>query len=236
MSAVKYIIIDDETQAIRVLKTIMGHYYPDFELVAEGGTVAEGISILQSQIVDLVFLDIDMPGGSGFELLAHYPERDFKVIFTTASSEFAIKAIRARAEDYLLKPIDLDELEEAILKLDFDQKQTASIHTNKFIKLNTTTSESKIVSIDDILFLRNAGNYTTFYLKDKTSHILSKNLGYFLPLLPETQFIRCHQSFIININEIKSYIKGANTQLIMSDDQVVEVSRANKKKIEDLFP
>jgi two-component system LytT family response regulator len=227
------IIIDDEPNAIRSLETILTEYCEGIEIAATANGALEGVKKVNTYHPDLVFLDVDMPGGNGFDFLEAFPDRDFKVIFTTASSDHALKAIKAKAEDYLLKPVDIDELNTALSNLRAVLDTKKSFDRNK-IALPTQNGYT-YVSYHDIIHIDNEGNYTTFYLKDNTKHLISKNIGYFADLLDFFPFFRCHQSHIINLDEINELNRTDGTHVILSNGNRIDVSRGKKDELYEVM-
>jgi two-component system LytT family response regulator len=223
------VIIDDEPDAVSALSALIEQFIEGVKIAGTAHNVLEGIKTINRTKPDVVLLDVDMPGGSGFDLLEAFPERSFKVIFTTASSGFALKALKAKAQDYLLKPVDLDELEHAL----------AMVYSGKQKKDITIPLPDKggytYVNISDIIHLDGDGNYTTVYYGQNDKTIVSKNIKYFENLLDPRLFFRCHQSHIINPLKVKQLKKNEGTYLIMSNGNRVEVSRANKDRLMELL-
>jgi two-component system LytT family response regulator len=233
MKKLKAIIIDDEPNAIISLQTILNEFCDGIEILATANGALDGIKQTNIYKPDLVFLDVDMPGGSGFDYLEAFPKRDFKVIFTTASSDYALKAIKARAEDYLLKPVDIDELNTTLNNLRSVLDTRKTFDRNK-IALPTQSGYS-YVNYQDIIHINNDGNYTTFFMKNEVKHLISKNIGYFADLLDFFPFFRCHQSHIINLDEITELNRTDGTHVIMSNGNRIDVSRGKKDELYELM-
>lgn len=237
---IKAVIIDDIPEAIEVLKTDLEKYCDNIEVVGSAEGVVTGAKTIKELNPDLVFLDIQMKDGSGFDLLEILPNTDFKLIFTTASDEYAVKAFKFSAVDYLLKPIDPDELMEAVNKIE-DQKQPAdriellkeNFQKPKRIALNTL-EKIHIVNVDEILRCESNINYTMFYFTDETKLLVTKTLKEFDKLLSEHGFIRVHQSHLINTKFIKEFIKS-DGYIIMKDGSRVPVSTRKKQALMDLI-
>ncbi len=227
----KLIIIDDELDAIESLELMIQNFIQNAEIVGTARTALDGIKLINQKKPDVVLLDIDMPGGTGFDLLETFPSRDFVVIFTTASSEHAIKALRIKAEDYLLKPIIIEELQLAIDKLSAQVKKP--IDENGKIALADLTGYT-YVNVKDIIHLKGEGNYTTVYYGN-SNKVVSKNIKYFEDLLPSTLFFRCHQSHIVNLKEISELKKNEGLFLVMHNGDKVDVSRAHREEILSMF-
>ena len=235
---IKAIIIDDVQQAIDTLKEDLNTYCSDVEVIGEAEGVVSGAKLIKKVQPQLVFLDIQMQDGSGFDLLEILPEINFKVIFTTASDAFAIKAFRYSAIDYLLKPVDPDELVEAMQKYHEGTKgQQESVDllldtvkdrtTPKKLALHTL-EKIHITEIKNIVRCESSGNYTTFYFLDGQKLLVTKTLKDFDKLLEEHQFIRVHQSHLVNLQLIKEYIKTEGGYIVMQDGAEVPVSVRKK--------
>ena len=225
---IRAVIIDDIPEAISVLKSDLENYCVNIDVIGSAEGVVTGAKLIREQKPDLVFLDIQMKDGSGFDLLEIVPDVQFKLIFTTASDEFAVKAFKFSAVDYLLKPIDPDELMDAVSRVESQDKPTQRIDLLKenFVKTKrialNTLEKINIVNIDEILRCESNINYTMFYFVDGTKLLVTKTLKEFDNLLSEHQFIRVHQSHLINTNFIKEFLKSAG-EIVMKDGTRVPV-------------
>jgi two-component system, LytTR family, response regulator len=236
------IIIDDETKGRLALREKLSSYCPQIKVLAEAGNGAEALMLIQHHHPQLIFLDIEMPRMSGFDMLNELPEKNFHIIFTTAYDQYAIKAIKYAAFDYLLKPIDIEELKTAVAKLDNAQnnqtkKQVELLnqhmqHPKKQVsKLAIPTLEGLVFyEIKDIVYLEANSNYTNIYLDNKAKITASKTLKELEELLPPDIFFRTHHSYLINLNYIKRYIKGDGGQIEMQNGAYVDVSRRKKEE------
>jgi two-component system LytT family response regulator len=237
------VIIDDEKKCVSLLKHLIENNCNDIAVVGEAGTAAQGIAAIQANQPDLVFLDIEMPDKSGFELLTSLPQINFDIIFTTAYNHYAIKAIRFSALDYLLKPVDLDELKNAIARVHKkhnknEQRENIDLLVSNIKSLKPTFSRITlstqdglvILHVDEILYCEASGTYTLFYLKNKEKIIVSKTLKEYEELLKEHYFFRLHNSYLVNLNEVKKYIKGDGGSVIMSNGDEVFVSKRKKEE------
>lgn len=243
----KVIIIDDESGARNALSAIIKNYTKNFEIVAQADDVDTGISAILKHNPDIVLLDINLQTGTGFDLLNQLPEINFKIIFITAYDEFAIKAIKYSAFDYILKPIDADEL---ILTFEkFKKSEKKSIQTEQLKNLweNISTENTKkkkivlktsdsihIVNITDIIYCKSDSNYTEFHTSDKKI-IVSNTLKYYEKVLEPHFFVRCHQSFLVNPEHIKTYEKKDGGYLVVSNDDQVYVSASKKHLVFDVL-
>ena len=228
------IIIDDIPQAIQTLKDDLTAYCPDVQVIGTAEGVISGAKLLKSTAVDIVFLDIQMKDGSGFDLLEILPEVNFKLIFTTASDAYAIKAFKFSAIDYLLKPIDPDELINAVAKANA-QDNTDSKNVDLLLEtIENKTKPSKIAlhtlekiqvaAIKDILRLESSGNYTQFFFNDGSKLLVTKTLKEYDQMLADSGFLRIHQSHLINVEQIKEFVKVDGGYLVMKDGSRLPVS------------
>lgn len=238
----KVVIIDDDASARNFIEKIIVSNFKDLKVVSKAINVETGLQAIKEHSPDIVFLDVDMPDGSGFELLQKLSEINFKLIFVTAHSEFAIKAIKFNALDYILKPIDVSELKEAIIKTkkitkkeDENLKISAILNnlnnnsTNKKIVLNTSDN-IYVVNTKEIVKCSSEGNYTTFHLDNKQKIVISKTLKEYENLLSDYGFIRVHRSYLININFVEKYSKEDNI-LHMKDNSQIPVSYRKKDEL-----
>jgi two-component system LytT family response regulator len=240
---IKTVIIEDEYNALNTLAKLLQYTQKEVTIVAEIGTVNDAILFLKSNDVDLVFLDIELIGGNAFSILDALDKVSFKIIFTTAYTDFAIKAIRVEAIDYLLKPIDSEELTAAVDRFKtsfqkgkaYDSLLTKAVnndmHEAKKILLIKTTQEQHVLVIDDIIRCQSDGSYTTFYTADKKI-MSARNLKYYESMLNDTAFIRVHQSHLINSNYIDTM--ALNT-IVLKDGEKVPVSSRKKSAIKQFL-
>ncbi len=235
----KIILIEDEQKAREALKKMLQILSVDIEIVAETERVNEAVHLINELNPDLVFLDIKLQEGSGFDILERIDRPDFKIIFTTAYNEYAIKAFKVSALDYLLKPIDPVELQTALQKatgLIDNEKEYQSLlsvfknnekATDKKIVLKTTENRY-IIYQKDIIRLEADGAYTLFITKNQNI-IASKNIKYYQDLLDENMFMRCHQSHLVNYKQVKSVYK--NDKLLLSNGDIIPISIRKKPEI-----
>ncbi len=223
----KVLIIDDEKPAREYLESIIVSYFADLEVVGSAKSVLEGIKILKTTAVDLVFLDVEMPHIDGFDFLELIPETKSKIIFTTAHEKYAVKAFSVRADGYLLKPVDVDDLTDLINHL---FKPNTDTNTDTKIAFHTQT-RVEYVDKNEIIRAEGEGNYTTIYLVNNDKIVVSKNLKEVEKLLPDMFFIKTHQSHIVNKSCIVRFIKIEGGHFEMTDNSTVPVSRRNKKEV-----
>ncbi|HEY0039383.1 MAG TPA: LytTR family DNA-binding domain-containing protein [Flavisolibacter sp.] len=239
----KALIVDDENACCEVLEFLLQKYCPDVSVVATCNSVAEALTALSTYKINLVFLDIEMPHANGFELLQKLPVIDFDLIFTTSYDQYAIKAIRFSALDYLLKPIDREELQVAVNKaserMHPPMQQQLQVLLHKMQKpvlgkqhIALPTMEGlQMVSLDSIISCSSKSNYTLLHFKDGQRLVVSKTLKEIELLLNGHQFLRVHHSHVVNLGEVKKYIRGEGGLLMMSNGATVDVSRSRKESV-----
>ena len=235
------IIVDDEKPQQEILKGMLTKGFADYRLEAICSSVDEGIKKIKSIKPQLVFLDVQMPPKTGFDLLNSFDTINFEIIFTTSFEHFAIKAFKFSAIDYLLKPFSEEDLAIALKKFEAKNAVQNSLKNvqNLLMNINQNTSDKARIAlptmsgfvfaqVNDIIRCESDNNYTTFYFNDKGSLMVSKTLKDCEELLEEYQFFRIHASHLINMRYIKEYIKGDGGQVKMTDGSVVDVSRRKK--------
>ena len=237
---IQAIIIDDVQQARETLKTDLETYCPDVAVIGEADGVVNGAKLLRESQPEVVFLDIQMQDGSGFDLLEILGEIPFAVIFTTASDAYAIKAFRFSAIDYLLKPIDPDDLTKAVEKARVAQtsQQTRvdtlldNVREKKHTRLALNTMEKiHVVRIDEIIRCESSANYTIFYFQGGRQLLVTKTLKEFDSMLSEHEFIRVHQSHLINSQFIQEFVKIDGGYIVMTDGAEVPVSSRKRSTV-----
>ena len=244
----KIVIIEDEKKARDSLRKMIEMYAGNVEQMAEAENVQSGTEAIRRHNPNLVFLDIHMPDGSGFDVLKQIDKVDFKIIFVTAYEEYAIKAFKFSALDYLLKPIDPDELIKALETAEHSiEKENAALKMEAFMtninnmkngvkKIVLKTAESiHLVQVDDIVRLESTGNYSRFHFTSKKPLLVSKTLKEFDEMLNPYGFMRVHQSHLINLDHILQYEKSDGGSVILSDNQPVPVSLRKKDVLLDFF-
>jgi len=239
-SSFRAFIVDDEPDGRENIKSFLDRDFPEFTVVGEAASVQEAITKIPTARIDLLFLDIELEDGSGFDLLDKLKQVNFNVIFTTAHDEFAIRAFRYNALDYLLKPIDPDDFTQAINKakeynLDILQRQlTQLIHSAQgktFDQITLNTSAGHVfMNTKDISRIETYGNYCFVYLIEGDRLLVSRNLKEFEEMLPEPDFFRVHQSHIVNTSHVRKIIKEDGDQVLMSDGARIPVSRRRKEE------
>ncbi len=244
---IKAIIIDDEQLAIESLQWEIENFSQDVKIIETFTNPKDAISGINYLKPDLVFLDIEMPEIDGFQLLQLLDYKQFDLIITTAYNQYAIQAFKANAIDYLLKPVDPDDLIKAIDKVksrQLNQSSTKNIETvlSKLVQGNferhkkiplSLNNKIVLVTPEEILYCKSDGSYTTVFMKDKTEYLVSKNIKHIEALLPIDTFIRIHKSYIVNLNEIKELIKQGSGEIILTNDRIIPISRSHRKQVFD---
>jgi two-component system LytT family response regulator len=239
--AIKAIIVDDELGARESLSKMVEKNCKQIEIVAKADSMKAAYDTITALNPDLVFLDIEMPNGNAFDLLEKFKQINFNIIFTTAYDHYAIKAIKFSAVDYLLKPIDPEELVTAVERLESKLGQKTELDKQFKTLLSNVRPENKLkkvgipdgdglvfINLSDIIRCDSDGNYTYFILTSGKKIIASRTLGEYENLFSDESFFRVHRSHLINLEHVKKYIKGEGGYVIMSDNSQVEVSRRNK--------
>ncbi len=246
---IRTIIIEDEPVSREMLTLMLQRYKDDIEIIDTCSNPTDGIESIAKHQPDLIFLDIQMPKMNGFDMLKKIPVINFEVIFTTAFDQYAINAIRISALDYLLKPVDDEDLALAIEKCKerLQSKKSGKQFENLFNNLVNKNPLDKtlalaasdgisFVKMCDILRVEANGRYTKFYLLNKETILVSKTLGDFEEILAANQFFRIHDSSIINLNHIKKYIRGDGGLVVLSDNTELDVARRRKEDFIKLIP
>ena len=246
---IRAVIIDDEPINTTNLQQLLLKNCPVVKIVAIAYNAEDGKKIILENDPDLVFLDIEMPGKNGFELLQSLPDYSFEVIFVTAYDNFGIQAVKFAAIDYLLKPINVEELKIAVKKVvdrnlkkkNNDQlenllsilKQHQNINEHRIAL--PTAQEIRFVNPKDIIRCESSNNYTTFYLSNEEKLLISKPIYLYEELLKDYGFIRCHQSHLVNKKFIKSFIKEDGGHLLLENNIQLPISKQKKELVRELF-
>lgn len=237
------IIVDDETNCCDTLRMLLQRYCPEVDLLAVCNSGEEALTQIQFLKPQLVFMDIEMPHMNGFELLEKITDINFELIFTTSYDQYAIKAIRFSALDYLLKPIDREELVRAVGKAIRRQQspfpQQLEILLQKFrqpsapiLRIAFPTMEGLImIAVDSIISCESDSNYTIIFQKNNQRSTASRTLKEVEEMMEDHAFLRVHNSHIVNLNEVNKYVKGEGGYLVMSDGSKIDVSRSRKEML-----
>ncbi len=241
---IKAIIVDDEGRHHKTLGKMLGNFCPEIEILGNAHNVAEAVSLILDKSPQIIFLDIEMPGGNGFTLFDHFEEPPFEVIFTTAHDLYAINAIKYAALDYLMKPINIRELQDAVtraVKIINKKGDTVSSEKINVLKSNLKLEDQRFTKIalpssDGIDFIEAEAiiraeaerSYSNFYLQSGKKILVSKPLKEYEALLEQCNFFRVHKSHMINLTHLEKYVKGKGGYVIMKDGSHVDVSVRKK--------
>jgi len=242
------VIIDDEPKNVRVLKNMISEFCPEVSLLGEANDSNEGKQLIQQKKPELVFLDIEMPYGNGFDLLNALMPIDFEVIFVTAFDKYMLQALKYSALDYLLKPVSIEDLKVAVQhaevrvkKNSINQQLTVLLENFKkqesgLKKIAVPTAEGfDFILIEDIIRCEAQGPYTRIFIKGSKSILVSKPLKEYETLLPDTIFLRIHNSHLVNLNYIKKYNRGRGGYIEMDDGTMLEVATRRKDEFLSRF-
>jgi len=240
------IVVDDIPEALQMLSNDIEKHHPEITLIGKANSVISAAKLLQKNHPDILFLDIMLGDGTGFDILEIVPKLKSKIIFVTASDEYAIKAFKFAAIDYILKPYSNEDLANAIKKakeqIQPNKEQLSVLQdsiknprsTSQKISLHTS-EKIIVVQISEILRCKSDNNYTTFYLENGQRILVSKTLKYYADMLKEHQFIRVHQSHLINIKYIKEFIKSDGGYLILKDKTNIPVSVRKRNEVMEIL-
>lgn len=243
------VIIEDEYKVREVFVNLIKLFCPSIEVVGEAENISKGYELIIDKKPSVVFLDIEMRGGNGFELLKKFKEIPFEVIFVTSYGHYAIKAIKLSALDYLLKPVMVEDLKVIEKRLFQKLEEKDFINQYRILQENVkaTNEERKLVintkqrleylNVSDINYLKADGNYTSIYLKNNVKHYIAKTLKEYEDLLcyPDSFFFRTHKTFIVNIKCIKHVEKGDTPSLVLNDGTRLEISRRKRQELFDIM-
>ncbi len=240
------ILVDDEKHCRDVLAILLAKYCPQITLLASCADGPEGVEAIDLHHPDLVFLDIEMPGMSGFDLLKACQFTGFRVIFTTAYNEYAIQAIRHNALDYILKPVDKDELRQAVIKAEEALPPRPTSQVDEFVaylnrqktgdRIALPTMEGlEILQSEEIYYCESDGGYTHFFLTNGKAVLISKTLKEVEEVLESKGFCRVHHGFLINVRYVQKYIRGDGGEVIMANNKNIPVSRNKKQEFLSLL-
>lgn len=233
----KAILVEDEANSREILRNYLKKYCPKVQLVGEASSIKEALEIIGKHNLDLVFLDIEMPFGNAFDLLEKIPDRNFETVFVTAYDHYAKDALNSHAAYYLMKPINIDELINAVNYV-LEVKEKENNLLEKVLNSNSRGIEGKltlpqqdgfqVLNVSDILYCKADDNYTEIYLENKKL-LVSKTLKYFEHALSDFPFARIHKSYLVNLNEVVKYRKGKGGSVVISNGKELLVSASKKK-------
>ncbi|MDF4202038.1 LytTR family DNA-binding domain-containing protein [Maribacter sp. SA7] len=237
------ILVEDEANSREILRNYIAKYCPNVNLLGEASSIKEALVLIENNELDLVFLDVEMPFGNAFDLLDQLPDRTFETVFVTAYDHYAKDALNNHAAYYLTKPINIDELVNAVEYVVGVREKEASLEgevlstKSKGVEGKLTLPQQdgfQVLNIADILYCKADDNYTEIYLLNKKI-LVSKTLKYFEDALNDYPFARVHKSFLVNVNEVVKYRKGKGGSVVMSNGKEVMVSASKKKDFLSYF-
>lgn len=236
---IKTIIVDDEPGSRELLREVMLRYTPQLKLIGEADRTKTAISLIQDQEPDLVILDVELGDGNAFDVLEAFPQPAFRIVFVTGYDQYAIRAFRYTAVDYLLKPLQIAEFVSAVEKVqDSLLPNLEQLNMLREISKGERTRPRQIVvshhkgysflELQDVVKLEASGSYVFFYMANGSKILASHNLGYYEDILPESDFFRAHKSVIVNLAKVKEYELGRGGVLVLHDESRVEVAQRRK--------
>ncbi len=239
------IIVDDEKSIRQTIQLLLKRWYPKLELVGEAGSVVEAVQLINEQKPEILFLDIEIKGGTGFQVLQQISDRGFKLIFITAYNEFALQAIKMGATDYLLKPINELEFKVAMDRALEQWSREHEMVVNNWMAAHNSPSQKKmvlrtasdihIIDVSEILRCEADNVYTTFFFRDGSKLLISKGLSEFEPMLTPFAFFRCHQSHLINLAYIKKVEKSEGGMIFLTDGSTVPLASRRRQLLLNLI-
>ena len=231
------IIVEDEQTSREILKNYLAKYCPTVDVLGEAKNIDEALVLIRNKELDLVFLDVEMPYGSGFDLLEKIGNINFEVVFVTAYNQYAIEALNSHASYYLLKPISIDELIKAVDYVTEIKTRENELHHSVLVSKSNSTDQKitiptqngfEVLLIKNIIYCKADDNYTELYLENNQKKIVSKTLKYFEDILIENGFSRIHKSYLVNVAYIASYKKGKGGTVFLSNGKELSVSASKK--------
>jgi two-component system LytT family response regulator len=243
------VLIDDETSNLENLSRLLTDHCPEVTIVGETTVAADARELIGQKAPDLLFLDIQMPGINGFQLLASLPGHEFEVIFVTAHDQYGIQAVKFAAIDYLLKPIDIPELKAAVAKVVARTAQKTQNwqlhHLLQYVKQQSdrdthrialpTAKETRFVRPADIIRCESSNSYTYIYLNTGERYLIARPIYEYEEMLADYGFLRCHQSHLINRQSIKSWLRNDGDQLLLTDGSCIPISRQKRAALQSLL-
>ncbi len=243
----KAIIIDDESDAVELLQIRLGQYCPQVQVIAAHTSSIQGVAAIKELKPDLVFLDIEMPQMNGFQVLEAVENLSFALVFVTAYDKFALKAFKYSAIDYLLKPVESQELIRAVHRAEKQErfvKEQIELLKQQLAQANKPSNDKialpyqngvTFVKLKDIVYCESDDNYTKFFLIDGQHYLITKSLKDIQELLEDRGFLRVHRQYIINLDQIKKFYKGEGSYLLMTNNKSIPISRMHKEKLIEQF-
>ncbi len=241
----KCIIVDDDLNCIKALQGIIDDYIPNITVLGSAQNIKDAVKLIHSNEVDVVFLDIEIQHELGFDLFKFIPQPKFEVVFTTAHEKYALKAIKSSCFDFLLKPIDIEELIQTVQRLESETISKNTTHQRAEVLLENLNKKVEKIAIpnkdglsilttSEVLYLEGDAKYTTLYMVSGERFVSSKNIGEFEDLLDPEQFFRCHRSWMINLKHVVRFLKF-DYQVELSNKKLIDVSTRKKDEFLKLF-
>ena len=240
------IIVDDEASARNILSSLILKFHPEIEIVEQCLDVEEAVESIRKNKPDLVFLDIEMPNYAGYEITSFFEQVNFDIIFVSAYDQYAIKAFEVSAVDYILKPIDLDRLKQAIQKFILKSANSDTSINYQILMDNLATNtitkivvphkgDQKVISVNEIIAIEANESYSIIYTSDSKKYMISKNLKHFESLFDQVNhFFRSHKSWIVNIDYLKRYSK-TNLTIMLEQEIIAKLSKYKKHEFESIL-
>jgi len=238
------IIVEDEQTSREILRSYLTKYCPTVEIIGEASNIDEALLLIRNNELDLVFLDVEMPYGSGFDLLEKLDKTSFEVVFVTAYNQYAIEALNSHASYYLLKPISIDELIKAVDYVTEIKTRENELQNSVLVPKSNPTDHKitiptqdgfEVLQMQDIIYCKADDNYTELFLSNNRKKLVSKTLKYFEGILKESGFARIHKSFLVNVTYIVSYKKGKGGTVYLSNGKELSVSASKKAELLSYF-
>ena len=231
------ILVEDEKISRDILSNYLAKYCPNINIIGQAENIQQGLELIQSNQLDVVFLDVEMPYGNAFDLLDKVENKTFETIFVTAYNNYAIDALNAHASYYLMKPIEIEELIKAVDYVSAIKTKENALQEQILVpKINTVQGKItiplqdgfEVIETKDIMFCKADDNYTEIYLNTNKKKLVSKTLKYFDIALTNSGFARIHKSYLVNVNEITKYVKGKGGSVVLSNGKELSVSASRK--------
>ncbi len=233
-----YILIEDEPKSRILMQQIMNEYFPNWKLLTVCSSVSEGVEAINAFQPNLVLMDIEIGEGTAFDVLQHFEKPYFKVIFVSAYEHYALKAIKFSALDYIMKPINVSELEKVLRKFEASQEpdlrveQVKQFYNAKNLVSTIMVPTGKgfqLIKLDEIAYLEATGSYVFIHMLDKSQVLATHTLGYYEDLLTEESFFRVHKSFIVNINQVSKVLTQKTLQIELADGRTIDLAHRRKE-------
>lgn len=240
-----YVIIEDDRATVEIIQQIISKHFPSVKFSGVATSITAGLALITSKAPDFIFLDVNLEDGQSFDILKQIPNPDFKVVFITSYSKYAVEAFKFSALDFILKPFEENDIIEVVKKIFTEQSKEDYIHKIEAFFYNYNSTDKKrlvlknvdkihVVNVDDIVYIKSDNNYSTFFLKNDKEIIVSKTLKSFEEKLKGLPFLRSHQSYLVNLNLIQSYDKK-NDAIVIADNITLPISQSKKHLLNDFL-